>query len=167
MSLGKWIAGITGGTLLGSGVALAVGNEIAKDADKINAVITPMIHSMDAEGIKVRLDVKLQNPTKRDFDFIQPYVEIKYNGNTIGTSQSSDKKTPFPKMDENSFDSIMITIPWLKLLFLGYKVVQDLKSGAAGMVVEAKATSYTTIFFFFSKKVQYSKEITIRKEKAQ
>jgi hypothetical protein len=164
MSVAKWVAG---GTLLGGGIAAAIGNEIAKDADKLYAVITPMLHSMDAEGIKVRLDVKLQNPTNRDFEFTQPYVEIKYNGNTIGTSQSKGKKTPFPKMDENSFDSIMITIPWLKLLFLGYKVVQDLKSGAAGMVVEVIATSRTTIFFFFSKKVKYSKEVTIRKEKAQ
>lgn len=164
MSLGKWI---TGSTLLSSGVALLVGNEIAKDADKLNAVITPKIHAMDAEGFKIHLDVKLQNPTKRDFDFTQPYVEIKYNGNTIGTSQSSDKTTSFPKRDENSFDPIMITIPWTKLLFLGFQVVKDLQNGAAGMVAEVKATSYTTIFFFFSKEVHYSKEITIRKEQAQ
>ena len=163
MSIVKWIAG---GSLLG-GVALFFGNEIAKDADKLNAVITPMIHGMDAEGFKVRLNVKLQNPTKRDFDFTQPYVEVKYNGNVIGTSQSSDKKTTFKSKDENSFDSIMITIPWVKLLFLGFKVIQDLKNGTVGMMAEVKATSFTTIFGCYSKEVHYSKPISIRKEQAQ
>jgi hypothetical protein len=164
MSLAKWI---TGSTVVGGGLALFFGNEIAKDAEKLNVVVRSTIHGVDAEGFKIRLNVRLQNPTKRDFDFTQPYVEIKYNGNVIGTSQASDKKTTFPQMSEDSFDSIMITIPWMKLLFLGFKVIQDLKNGSVGMVAEAKVTTYTTIFGFYRKAVHYSDEIHIRKEQAQ
>ena len=164
MSLGKWI---TGSALVSGAFALLRGNQIAADADRLNAVITPMIHGFNAEGFVVRLNVRLQNPTKRDFDFSQPFIEVKYNGNIIGTSQASDKTTNFPAGSENSFDPIMITIPWTNLLFLGFQVVKDLQSGAAGMIAEAKATSYTTIFLVYRKEVQYSKQITIRKEQAQ
>lgn len=163
MGAEKWILP----TALVSSIGYITGRNIAQDADRLDAVIVPAIHAMDLEGIKLRVNVKLKNPTKRSFDFSQPFVEIKYNGSTLGSSQASDKVTTFPAGGENSFEPIMITIPWTNLLFLGWQVVKDLKSGTVGMVCEARATSYTTIFLVYRKQVTYSKEIHIRKEQQQ
>jgi len=155
------------GAAIGGSALFAYGYYLSGEADKLEVEVRTMVHSMDLIKIVVRLDVKLKNPSRNDFDFRQPFVTLKYNTRTLGTSQASEKVTTFAAGQEKFFEEpVMITIPLINLLFLGLQVLKDLREGKAGLKASAHVQTYTTILGVYEKEIERDEEVSIRKQES-
>lgn len=121
MGLGKKI-------LIGTGIAAGIGG-IAwglsyllgkkKTGDKLDTVTSAMVHSIKLNGLTLRIDVILKNPTEGTLTFKQPYVRVLYENKLIGSSQIQDKVIEIGKYGVKPLPAIYLTIPATGLLTLG------------------------------------------------
>jgi hypothetical protein len=114
--------------LIGTGIAAAVGGLVwgisyllgkKKVGDKLDTVTTAMIHSLKLNGLTLRIDVILKNPTEGTLTIKQPYVKVLFANKVIGTSQIQDKVIEIAKYGAKPIEPIYLTIPATGLLTLG------------------------------------------------
>src|SRR5688572_20813204 len=106
--------------LIGTGIAAGIGGIIwavswmlgkKKVGDKLDTVTTAMIHSLKLNGLTLRIDVILKNPTEGTLTIKQPYVKVLFENKVIGTSQIQDKVIEIAKYGAKPVDPIYLTIP--------------------------------------------------------
>ncbi|MBL7933151.1 MAG: hypothetical protein JNL60_14690 [Bacteroidia bacterium] len=114
--------------LIGTGIVATIGG-IAwtinylmgkkKVGDKLDTITTAMVHSVKLNGLTLRIDVILKNPTEGTLTIKQPYVKVLFENKVIGTSQLQDKVIEIAKYGAKPIDPIYLTIPATGLLTLG------------------------------------------------
>lgn len=121
MGLGKKIligtsiaAGIGG---LAWGITYLLGKK--KVGDKLDTVTTAIIHSLKLNGLTLRIDVILKNPTEGTLTIKQPYIKVLFENKVIATSQIQDKVIEIVKYGAKPIEPIYLTIPATGLLTLG------------------------------------------------
>lgn len=122
----KLIIGAVGGAaLIGAGVIfippLLKTNNAAPDLD---AIPSAMLHKVGLDGITIRLDVKVKNPTEANFKMKYPYFRLKYKGDSIGTSQSINQDVAMKQMGEANFNNILLNIPLFSSLTSAVSLVK-------------------------------------------
>ena len=100
------------------------------------------LHKIDLTGLYIRIDSVLKNPTQGSFKIKFPFVKLIYNGAVVGTSQVIDKDINLPAFGEAHIDGMMIHIPIIGLLSLGFKVFSALKNGEP---IQMQVNTITTI----------------------
>jgi hypothetical protein len=114
--------------LIGTGITVGIGGLIwgisyllgkKKVGDKLDTVTTAMIHSLKLNGLTLRIDVILKNPTEGTLTIKQPYVKVLFDNKVIGTSQIQNKEIVIAKYSTKPFSAIYLTIPATGLLTLG------------------------------------------------
>lgn len=156
--------------LIGTGITAAAAGvviyfrRLSKAGKELEAAPRVNIHKLGLDGITLRVDARLKNPTRTSLKIKFPFIRILYKENSIGTSRLIDKDIVIPKYGEVVIEGIMINIPLFGLFSLGYDLYKALGSGE-GIVVKVK--TMTTIDLGFSK-LPFSdeKEITLKKGKA-
>lgn len=142
--------------------------QMKKEADTIQTEITGAIHSIKTNGLTIRLNVKLKNPSKTDFKFSFPFLKlVTGKGETIGSSQADDSIIELKAGTEQVLKPIMLTIPLSAILTLGLEVFKALQDGKAGVKLDVVTSSYAQMLFGVVKhKVDWHNVVTLIKEKA-
>ena len=150
----KWKNILIGGTLTAGVVSLvSYLTRLKRTSAELESVATANIHSVKLDGLTVRIDVQLKNPTSTTLKIKYPFVKVINNKKVIGTSKVIDKDITIPKNGEAKIAGIMINIPATGLLSLGSGLLSLLtKKQAVPIVVQ----TITTIDLGW-KKVPYSK----------
>lgn len=153
--------------LIGTGIGAVVVGGIAyvrrltRTANELIVVPTVKIHKLTLQGLILRVDVKLKNPTQGQVKFKFPFVKLMYKDAAIGSSQSIDKDILIPKYGEVFIDAIMIDIPLLGVFSLANDLLKAVESGE-GVKMTVKTISTIDLGW---KKLPYedSQEITLKK----
>ena len=124
-SLTKLLAG----TLLGAGVIAGYSylKKMRKTQDELEIISTAKLQKLSWDGIAIRVNVLLKNPTKGTFNIKFPFVKILYQNTTVGSSQVVDKPIKIPPYGQAKIDDILISIPVTSIFSLGYSVVKSLE----------------------------------------
>lgn len=109
------------GTSIGAGVVglIAYVTRLNRTSAELESIATAKIHSLKLDGLTVRIDVQLKNPTNSSFKIKFPFVKVLYKEKTIGSSQVINKDIQIPAYGEARIDAIMIKIPFTGILSLG------------------------------------------------
>lgn len=109
------------GTGIGAGIVgiITYVTRLNRTSVQLESVSTAKIHSLKTDGLMIRVDVQLKNPTNSTFKLKFPFVKVLYKENTIGSSQVINKDIQIPAYGEAVIESIMIKIPLTGLLSLG------------------------------------------------
>ena len=109
------------GTGIGAGIigAIAYFSRLNRTNAELETVATAKLHSLKLDGLTVRIDVKIKNPTNNSFKIKFPFVKLLYKDKTIGTSQVVNKDITIPEYGEAVVEAIMVKIPVTGLLSLG------------------------------------------------
>ena len=101
------------GTGIGAGIVAAVGYvmRLKKTSAQLETVNKISIHSVTIDGITIRIDTTLKNPTGTKLKLKYPFVKLIYKDSTIGTSQSINKDIVLPANGEANITGIMIKVP--------------------------------------------------------
>lgn len=143
MGLGKKIligtsiaAGIGG---LAWGLSYLLGKK--KVGDKLDTVTSVMVHSIKLNGLTLRIDVILKNPTEGTLTIKQPYVRVLYENKLIGSSQIQDKTIDIVKYGVKPLAPIYLTIPATGLFTLGDGLLKVLLKKQPAKITTVTVTS--------------------------
>jgi hypothetical protein len=101
------------GTVLGAG-AIA-GWSYVKNLKRAQAELQVLpkasLDQLSWDGLTIRVDVLLKNPTKGSFSVKFPFVTLLYKDATIGSSQALNKEIKVPQFGEVMIEKVLIHIP--------------------------------------------------------
>lgn len=121
---------VLAGSLIGGG--LIAGYVVLKKFKRTGAELeinnSVAIQEVGIQGIKIRLDVLLKNPSGTGFSIKFPYIRLLYNGSVVGTSSVINRDIKVPSYGEVKIDNIVISISSLNILSAGYKAYKDIKN---------------------------------------
>lgn len=161
MSLkGKVIAGTLIGASMYAGYSYYV--KMKKTQAELEVVPDASINSVDLNGITIRLDLLLKNPTKGSFKMKFPFIKIKYKDTLIGSSQVVDKDITIPAFGQVKIDKILVSIPILSIFSLSSSILKTIQNKEE---VKVTATLITTIDLGLMKlPFEESHEVTLKKK---
>lgn len=133
-------------------------------SNELESVATVNVHSIKFDGLTIRIDVKLKNPTGTSLKIKFPFVKLLNNNRVVGTSRVIDKTIVIPKQGEVNINDIMVNIPASGLLSLGGGILKLLTKKQP---VPITVQTITTIDLGW-KKQAYSKtdDLTLNPKKA-
>lgn len=153
--------------LIGTGIgAVVVGGityirRLGRTMNELVVIPTVSVHKLALQGITLRVDVKIKNPTRTEVKLKYPFVKLIYKDSAIGSSQAINKDITIPSYGEVMIDSIMIDVPLLGVFSLAGDL---LKAIQVGTPVKMTVKTISTIDLGW-KQLPYedSQEITLKK----
>ncbi len=139
-----------GGGLFAGGMYLW---RLKKTSVDLDIVPTVKLHKLDLQGLVLRVDVTLKNPTRTSLKLKFPFIKLSIKGNSIGSSQAVNQDVALPAFGEAKFEAIMIRIPMLSLLSTAKGLLQAVQQSQPFTI---GVTTMTTIDLGL-KKVPYDK----------
>lgn len=88
---------------------------IKKTKSQLQIVPTAKVHQVNWDGIIIRLDLLLKNPTKGSFSVKFPFVKLTYKESLVGSSQVVNKDIKIPAYGEAKIEKILVHIPALHI----------------------------------------------------
>ena len=151
------------GTVVGAGAIAGWSyvKNLKRAGAELEVVPKATIHQLSWDGLTIRLDVLLKNPTKGSFSIKFPFVKLLYKDTTIGSSGAIDKEIKIPPYGQAMIDKILVQIPLTNVFSVAFTLVKTLIGGG-----EARLTirTLTTINLGIIKLPYENKqEVTIKK----
>lgn len=84
-------------------------------SNELESVTKVSIHKVSLEGIDLRIDVILKNPSGGSVKVKHPFVKMIYGTTTVASSQIRDVNITIPKFSEVNLEPVMINIGFLSL----------------------------------------------------
>lgn len=116
------------GTVLGAG-AIAGWSYVKnlKNAQaELQIVPNASLYQLSWDGVTIKIDVLLKNPTKGSFSVKFPFVTLLYKDTTIGSSQALNKEFKLPQFGEILIDKIMVQIPMTSAFSVVFTLIKAL-----------------------------------------
>jgi hypothetical protein len=131
-------------TLVGAGIYAGYTYyvKMKKTQTELEVVPDARIDSVNLNGITIRLDLLLKNPTKGSFKMKFPFIKIKYKDSLVGSSQVVDKDITIPAFGQVKIDKILVNIPMLSIFSVSMTLLKAVKEKQE---VKITATFITTI----------------------
>ncbi len=151
------------GTLAAAGgiAAYSYVQQIKKMQQNLQYIPTVNIQGITWNGITLRVNILLKNPSQGRLSIQYPFVKLDYKGTVIGSSQAVPKKIKIPPNGEVIIDNIIIVIPVTGLFSVTAEILKNL---LAKKTVEMTLTVMTDITAgWIAVPWQDKKTITIRK----
>ncbi len=106
---------------IGAGVVglVTYGSRLNKASNNLQTVVKTNIHSVKLDGLTLRVDVQIKNPSSVSFKIKYPFVKILFKDAVIGTSQVINKNITIPKNGEINVEAILINIPITGIFSIG------------------------------------------------
>jgi hypothetical protein len=150
-------------TVLGAGAIAGWSyvTNLKKAQAELEVVPKATIHQLNWDGLTIRLDVLLKNPTKGSFSIKFPFVKLLYKDTTIGSSSAIDKEIKIPAYGEAIIDKILVQIPLTNAFSIVFTLVKTLISGETATIT---IRTITTVNLGIVKlPYESKKEVTIKK----
>src|SRR5690242_2310545 len=140
MSTGKLLVGavVVGGAVAGGSYFY----NMRRASVQLEVIPKAYVHSLNWNGLTVRVDALLKNPTRAHFKVKFPYIRLTYGDDLMGSSQVIDKDIQIPAYGQVVIDSMMVEIPVLSIAGSVYRIVKALY---AKEPIRLKAQVITTI----------------------
>lgn len=119
------------------------------------------IYQLSWDGLTIRLDVLLKNPTKGSFSIKFPFVKLLYKDTVIGSSEAIDKEIKIPAYGQAMIDKILVQIPMTNVFSIAFTLIKALISGGSETIT---IRTLTTINLGIIKLPYENKqEVTVKK----
>jgi hypothetical protein len=113
-----------------------------KTAAELEVIPAASIHSVNWDGITIRLDLLLKNPTKGSFSIKFPFVKLTYKNTLVGSSTVMNKDIKIPAYGEAKIEKLLVNIPVLSIFSVSSSILKAIQSKEPVMIT---ATLMTTI----------------------
>src|SRR5215813_2921585 len=93
-------------TLIGGGLIAGYSYyvKMKKTSAELEVIPDAGIHSLNWDGITIRLNLLLKNPTKGSFSIKFPFIKLIYKGAMIGSSEVVNKDIEIPAFGQAKVD---------------------------------------------------------------
>jgi hypothetical protein len=134
---------------------------LKKAQAELEVVPKATIYQLSWDGLTIRLDVLLKNPTKGSFSIKFPFVKLLYKDAVIGSSEAIDKEIKIPAYGQAMIDKILVQIPTTNVFSIAFTLIKALISGGSETIT---IRTLTTINLGIIKLPYENKqEVTVKK----
>lgn len=134
---------------------------LKKAQAELEVVPKATIYQLSWDGLTIRLDVLLKNPTKGSFSIKFPFVKLLYKDTVIGSSEAIDKEIKIPAYGQAMIDKILVQIPMTNVFSIAFTLIKALISGGSETIT---IRTLTTINLGIIKLPYENKqEVTVKK----
>ena len=119
---------IIAGTVIGAGViaAIAYFKNINRAQAQLQIVPNASIYQLSLEGLTIKVDALLKNPTGASFKLKYPFIELTHKNVLVGSSQVINKDIKIPAYGQVLIQDMMVKIPVLSFFSVVYDMVKAL-----------------------------------------
>ena len=116
------------GTVLGAGAfaGWSYVRNLKKAQAELQVVPKASLYQLSWDGLTIKIDVLLKNPTKGSFSIKFPFVTLLYKDTTIGSSQALNKEFKLPQFSDVLIDKIMVQIPMTSAFSVVFTLIKAL-----------------------------------------
>lgn len=115
--------------------------KLQRFSKELESITKVSIHKVSLEGIELRIDVTLKNPSGGSLRVKQPFVKMIHEGATVASSQIADVNITVPRFSEVSMEPIRLTIGFLMLAAKFPTLLREYRdSGQIRLVVKTVTT---------------------------
>jgi len=110
-----------------AGFFLYKGRSFKETADNIRVSLAslPKIHKIDLTGLKVSVDLRVDNPAKERITIKIPSVRLSYRGSLVASTAVNDKTYTIEPTSTGKISDIAIEASYLNLLTTAPGIVTD------------------------------------------
>ncbi len=132
-----------------------------KTEAELEIVPDAKLYQVNWDGITIRIDLLLKNPTKGSFSIKFPFVKLTYKGTLVGSSEVVNKDITIPAYGQAKIDKIMVNIPILSIFTVSSSILKAIQNNEQ---VKLTATLTTTIDLGLTKiPFEESHEVILKK----
>lgn len=147
------IGGSIGAAVLG---LISYVGRLKRTSVQLESVASAMVHSIKLDGLTIRIDVQLKNPTETALKINFPFIKLLFKGSVVGTSKVVNQTIAIPANGEAKVPGIMINIPPTGLMSVASGLFAMLTKQQAAEIV----TKTVTTIDLGWKKIPYEKTDT-------
>lgn len=131
-------------TLVGGGLIAGYSYylKMKKTSAELEVIPDASIHAVNWDGITIRLDLLLKNPTKGSFSIKFPFVKLTFKGTTVGSSQVVNKDIKLPAYGQAKIEKLLVNIPILSIFSVSSSILKAVQNKEQVVIT---ATMKTTI----------------------
>lgn len=134
---------------------------LKKTSAALQVIPDASIHAVNWDGITLRLDALLKNPTKGSFSIKFPFIKLMYKNALVGSSDVIDKNIEIPAYGQVKISKLLINIPMMSIFSVSNSILKAIQNKEPVQIV---ATMSTTIDLGMVKvPFEESHEITLKK----
>ena len=114
--------------MLGAGVIAGISyfKNLRKAQAELEIIPKANLYSLSWDGLTIRVDVLLKNPTKGSFSIKFPFVKLIYKDTTIGSSQAVNENIKIPPYGEAIIEKILVQVPVTSVFSVVFALVKSL-----------------------------------------
>lgn len=151
------VALLGGGAIAGYSYYL----KMKKTQAELEVIPTASIHSVNWNGITIRLDLLMKNPTKGSFSIKFPFVKLSYKNTLVGSSTVMNTDIKIPAYGEAKIEKLLVNIPILSIFSVSSSILKAVQNKEQ---VKITATLITTIDLgIINIPFEESHEVTLKK----
>ncbi len=150
-------------TLIGGGLIAGYSYyvKMKKTSAELEVIPAAGIHSVNWNGITIRLDLLLKNPTKGSFSIKFPFLKLTYKGSLVGSSEVVNKDIKIPAYGQAKIEGLLVHVPILSIFSVSSSILKAVQNKEP---VKITATMMTTIDLgLVSVPFEESHEVTLKK----
>ena len=119
---------IIAGTVIGAGAiaAIAYFKNINRAQAQLQIIPNASIYKLSMEGLVVKVDALLKNPTGASFKLKYPFIELTHKNVLVGSSQVINKDIKIPPYGQVLIQNMMVKIPVLSFFSVVYDLIKSL-----------------------------------------
>ncbi len=119
---------IIAGTVLGAGAVAVVAyfKNINRAQAQLQVIPNASIYQLSLEGLTVKVDALLKNPTGASFKIKYPFLQLTHKNVLVGSSQAVNKDIKIPAYGQVLIQGMMVKIRVLSFFSVVYDMVQSL-----------------------------------------
>ena len=121
---------IIAGTIAGAGVIAGVRyfSNIQRAQAELQIVPNMYVHKISLEGLVLRVDALLKNPTNASFTLKYPFIEITHKNTLVGSSQVVNKDIHIPAFGQVLIQGMMVSIPVIGFVSVVFDLITSLNN---------------------------------------
>ncbi len=154
---------IIAGTVLGAGAVAVIAyfKNINRAQAQLQVIPNASIYQLSLEGLTVKVDALLKNPTGASFKIKFPFIQLTHKNVLVGSSQVVNKDIKIPAYGQILIKDMMVKIPVLSFFSVVYDMVQSLLSNQSIVFTIAVITTvnlgWTEVAF------EHKQDLTVKK----
>jgi hypothetical protein len=125
-STGKLITG----SLLGAGLVagFAYWKQLKRMENNLVVIPSASLAKLNLDGLIIRVDAVLKNPTKGSFALKFPFIKLLYKDVVIGSSQAVNQDITIPAFGEAKVEKVMVNIPVENLFSMAASIFNAIRN---------------------------------------
>jgi len=121
---------IIAGSVIGIGAVAAIAyfKRIGRAQTELQVIPNASIYQLSLEGLTIKVDALLKNPTGASFKIKYPFIELTHKNVLVGSSQVINKDIKIPAYGQVLIKDMMVNIPVISFFSVVYDMVKALSN---------------------------------------